>query len=290
MVAGWIQRHQQQVISYLQEENRVLKAHLGGRGLRLIDTERRPLAMLAHPLGRKRLKDVVTIATPDTLLCWYKRLIAQKFDGSRHRQKLGRPRVAEEIEQLVVRMAKENATWGYRRIQGALANLGHDIDAITVRNILRRHYMEPAPQRRKAGMSWAQFLKLHLGGPRGYGLLQGGGGDVARLRHVLLSGIVRFYIPNGLGLHPVVGSCSLTSSIQGDKSSQLLLSSMATSFIRLLPRPGYTGPTNAIKGAMIIIISLLCLPCIARVWCPLLRQVLERKVAVVAHDHWTQDH
>jgi putative transposase len=164
MVAGWIQRHQQQVISYLQEENRVLKAHLDGRGLHLTDTERRRRAALAHPLGRKRLKDVATIATPDTLLRWYKRLIAQKFDGSRHRQKLGRPRVAEEIEQLVVRMAEENATWGYRRMQGALANLGHDIDAIAVRNILRRHYMhymEPAPQRRKAGRRWAQFLKLH---------------------------------------------------------------------------------------------------------------------------------
>ena len=60
-----------------------------------------------------------------------------------------------------MRMAEENPTWGYRRIQGALANLGHQIDKITVRNILRRHHMEPAPQRRKGGMGWAQFLKLH---------------------------------------------------------------------------------------------------------------------------------
>jgi putative transposase len=161
MVAGWVQRHQQQVIAYLLEENRVLKAQLGGRRLRLTDTERRRLAALAHPLGRKHLKELATIATPDTFLRWYKRLIAQKFDGSRHRQKLGRPRVAEEIEQLVVRMAEENPTWGYRRIQGALANLGHRVDKLTVRNILRRHHLEPAPQRRKAGMSWGQFLKLH---------------------------------------------------------------------------------------------------------------------------------
>ena len=161
MVAGWIQRHQQQVITYLLEENRVLKAQLGGRRLRLTDTERRRLAALAHPLGRKRLKEVATIATPDTLLRWYQRLIAQKFDGSSNAASLGRPRVAEEIEQLVVRMAEENPTWGYRRIQGALANLGHRIDAITVRNILRRHHLEPAPQRRKAGMSWPQFLKIH---------------------------------------------------------------------------------------------------------------------------------
>jgi len=104
---------------------------------------------------------MATLVTPDTLLRWYKRLIAQKFDGSRQRQKLGRPRVAEEIEPLVIRMAKENASWGYRRIQGALANLGHAIDKLTVRNILRRHHMDPAPQRRQAGMSWAQFLKMH---------------------------------------------------------------------------------------------------------------------------------
>ena len=85
MVAGWIQRHQQQVIAYLQEENRVLKAQLGPQRLRLTDTERRRLAVLAYPLGRKRLKELATLATPDTLMRWYHRLIAQKFDGSTHR-------------------------------------------------------------------------------------------------------------------------------------------------------------------------------------------------------------
>src|SRR5215475_4455022 len=161
MIAGWVQRHQQQVITYLQEENRVLKAQLGGRRLCLTATERRRLAALAHPLGRTRLKDLATLATPDTLMRWYHQLIAQKFDGSPHRSQLGRPPVAEEVERLAVQMAEENPTWGYRRIQGALANLGHHIDKITVRNILHRHHLEPAPQRRKAGMSWAQFLKMH---------------------------------------------------------------------------------------------------------------------------------
>src|SRR6266508_3881014 len=106
MVAGWLQRHQQQVIIYLQEENRILKAQLGNRRLHLTDTERRRLAALAHPLGPTRLQEVATIATPDTLLRWYHRLIAQQFDGSHHRHHLGRPRVIEEIEQLVVRMAE----------------------------------------------------------------------------------------------------------------------------------------------------------------------------------------
>ena len=161
MIAGWLQRHQQHVIAYLQEENRVLKAHLGGHCLRLTNTERRRLAARAYPLGRKRLQEVATLVTPDTLLRWYRQLIVRKFDGSTQRQQLGRPRVTDEVEQLVMRMAEENPTWGYRRIQGALANLGHQIDKITVRNILRRHHMEPAPQRRKGGMGWAQFLQLH---------------------------------------------------------------------------------------------------------------------------------
>src|SRR2546426_4763636 len=161
MVAGWINRHQQQVIAYLQEENRVLKSKLPGGRLRLSDTERRRLAKLAHPLGCKRLKHLATLATPDTLMRWYKRLIADKFDGSKTRKELGRPRVCEEIEQLVMRMAEENPTWGYRRIQGALANLGHHIDKLTVRNILRRHHIDPAPKRREGGMSWTQFIKMH---------------------------------------------------------------------------------------------------------------------------------
>jgi len=107
IVAGWLQRHQHQVITYLPSENRVLKAHHGGRRLRLTDSERRRLAALAHPLGRKRLKAVATLATPNTLMRWYQRLVAQKFDGSKKRRQRGRPRVAEEVEQLVMRMAEE---------------------------------------------------------------------------------------------------------------------------------------------------------------------------------------
>src|SRR5919201_2780948 len=135
MFAGWLQRHQQQTIAYLLEENRILTAHLSGRRLRFSDTERRRLAALAHPLGRKRLKELATLVTPETLLRWYRRLIAQKFDGSTQRRQPCSPRVAEEVEQLVRRMAEDNPTWGYRRIQGALANLGHHIDKLTVRNI-----------------------------------------------------------------------------------------------------------------------------------------------------------
>jgi hypothetical protein len=161
MIAGWINRHQQQVIAYLLEGNRTLHAKFGGRRIRFTDAKRRRLAALAFPLGRKRLKSMATRATPDTLMRWYKRLIAQKFDGSQKRNQLGRPRISDEIEALVLQMANDNAIWDYRRIPGALANLGHHVAKITVRHILRRHHIAPAPKRRQGGMSWSQFLKMH---------------------------------------------------------------------------------------------------------------------------------
>src|SRR5437879_10168947 len=113
IVAGWLQRPQQQVISYLMKANRVLTAHLGRRRRRLTDPGRRRLAALAHPLGRKRLQEMATLVTPDPLLRWDRRLIAQKFDGSKRRTQLGRLPVAAEGEQLVIPMAEENPRWGY---------------------------------------------------------------------------------------------------------------------------------------------------------------------------------
>jgi transposase InsO family protein len=92
---------------------------------------------------------------------WYNQLVAQKFNGSQKRNKLGRPHVSDEIEVLVLEMADDNPTWGDRCIQGSLANLGHRVDKITVRNILRRHHIDPAPKRRQGCTSWSQFLKMH---------------------------------------------------------------------------------------------------------------------------------
>src|SRR6516225_5246988 len=103
---------------YLIAENRILRGHLSMRR-RLADPERVTLVEFAKRFGRKALKDVAQVAKPDTILAWYRRLIAQKFDGSRHRGYPGRPRVCSEIEALV-KMAHENRTWGYDRIVGAL--------------------------------------------------------------------------------------------------------------------------------------------------------------------------
>ena len=118
------------------------------------------LAEIAHRLGRKALEEVAGAAQPDTILGWYRKLIAKKFDGSRFRQRVGRPRIAEEIERLVVRMAKENPSWGYDRIVGALANLGHRLSDQTVGNVLRRHGLSPAPKRKQT-VSWKDFIRSH---------------------------------------------------------------------------------------------------------------------------------
>ncbi len=106
---------------YVAAENRILRAKLASR-FRLTNPERATLAEIAKRLGRKALREVATVATPDTILGWYRKLVAEKFDSSRNRTYPGRPRVAPEVEALVVRMAKENSGWGYDRIFGTMAN------------------------------------------------------------------------------------------------------------------------------------------------------------------------
>src|SRR5262249_51365229 len=145
---------------YLAAENRILRAQLPSR-LRLSDAERSTLAEIANRLGRKALKEIARVAKPDTLLAWYRRLVAQKFDGSRHRAYPVRPRVSLEVEALVVRLARENRGWGYDRIVGALANLGHKVSDQTVGNILRRHNIVPAPERSRT-TTWKEFIRSHM--------------------------------------------------------------------------------------------------------------------------------
>jgi putative transposase len=120
---------------------RILKVQVKGR-LLLSEADKATLAKIAHRLGRKALEEVAAAAMPDTILGWYRKLVANKFDGSRFRHSAGRPRVDEETERLVVQMAQENPTWGYDRIVGALANLGQRLSDQTVGNILRRHGVE----------------------------------------------------------------------------------------------------------------------------------------------------
>lgn len=148
-VAGWISRRQQDVIEYLQEENRILREHVGDRRLQFTDTQRRSLATKARKLSRKTLAGMNPIVTPDTLYRWYRSLVARKYDGSKAR-KAGRPRMERSIEQLVVRMARENPSWGYTRIRGALRNLGHDVGRNTIKRMPAANDIEPTSIRRKA--------------------------------------------------------------------------------------------------------------------------------------------
>ena len=159
--AGWVNRSQQDIIEYLQEENRVLREQLGGRRLRFTDRQRRRLAAKAKAIGRKGLFEIPRLVTPDTLLRWHRRLIGKKYDGSKSRT-AGRPKTAVEIEQLIIRMAGDNPRWGYTGIRGALRNSGHEIGRNTIKRILLDNGFDPAPHRKK-GMSWETFLKAHWG-------------------------------------------------------------------------------------------------------------------------------
>ena len=156
-LTGWLQRREREAIAYLIAENRLLHLQLGGRRLRVTDAERRRLAVRAHRVGRATLREIATIATPDTLLRWHRRLVARKWTYAR---KTSRHGVLLEIRRLVVRMAGENPTWGYTRIQGAPKNLGHCVGRSTIARILKAQGLPPVPQR---PTSWETFLKAHWG-------------------------------------------------------------------------------------------------------------------------------
>jgi hypothetical protein len=145
-------------IEYLLEENRVLRNQIDSRIL-LTNNERCALAMKAVALG-KLMADTVTIVKPETILKWHRRLVAKKFDGSRFRQQHGRPPIKTDIEDLVIRLARDNPAWGYDRIAGAIHNLGHNISDQTVGNILQRHGLGSSPERRRNTM-WASFIRQH---------------------------------------------------------------------------------------------------------------------------------
>ncbi|MCB9915604.1 MAG: transposase [Planctomycetes bacterium] len=158
-VAGIVHREQADRIAYLVEENRVLREQLGGKRLRLTDDQRRRLASKAKLLGRKALRGLATIVTPDTLLRWHRELIAAKWTYPAKRRP-GRPGLMEALRELILRMALENGSWGYSRIQGELKDLGHRVARSTIAKTLREHGVPPAPDRPG---TWRTFLRAHWG-------------------------------------------------------------------------------------------------------------------------------
>jgi putative transposase len=145
---------------YLEAENRILRNQINGR-VQFTNGDRRTLAELGQKLGRKVLEEIATVATPNTILAWHRKFVDQKCDGAQQRQAPGRPKVDADLEALVVRMAQENRSWGYDRIVGALANLGYTLSDQTVGNILKRHGLPPAPERKKT-VTWREFVRFHL--------------------------------------------------------------------------------------------------------------------------------
>ena len=183
-LAVWFARALQRQVDYLMAENRVLKEKLGGRKLQLTNADRRRLAILGKELGLKALGKIATIAAAETILRWYRELVAKKYDGSERRGP-GRPRKAEDIVELVLTMARDNERWGYTRIKGALKNLGLKIGRSTIKRILREYGIDPAPIRGKR-MPWAKFIKAHLGAIVGM--------DFFTVEVVTLHGLVRFHV------------------------------------------------------------------------------------------------
>ena len=157
-LAGWWSDQRQEAVAYLIEDNRILRAQLRGRRLRLTDEDRCRLARRGQRLGRRLLSQVATIVTPDTILRWHRQLIARKWTYATGRS--GRSGVIAAIRRLVVRMAEENPTWGYTRIRGALKNLGHRVGRSTIARILKAQGIPPVPERPTSRQT---FLRAHWG-------------------------------------------------------------------------------------------------------------------------------
>ena len=138
-------RKQQDVIDYLHAENEILKEQFEKKGgkLDLSNTQRRKLAKKGKKLGRKGLMQYASIVTPDTILRWHRKLVALKYTAKR-RIKTDRQQEMEVVKELCLKFAEENPSWGYGRIQGALANLGYEVCDTTVGNILRAAGIPPA--------------------------------------------------------------------------------------------------------------------------------------------------
>jgi hypothetical protein len=146
--------------AYLAAENRVLRHQFQGR-VPLTDAERTTLAVLGQQLGKPVLEEIATVAQPDTILAWHRKFVARPCDGTQPHTAIGHPRIDKALEDLVVHMARENRSWGYDRIVGALTNLGYRISDQTVGNILKRHGVPPAPVR-KTTTTWKEFIRIHM--------------------------------------------------------------------------------------------------------------------------------
>ncbi|UCF04985.1 MAG: helix-turn-helix domain-containing protein [bacterium] len=159
-ITGSVDKELQLRNEFLVAENRIFRNQIEGR-IKLTDGERKTLAEIGKKLGRKALEEVATVVKPETILGWHRRLIAKKFDGSKNRRSPGRPPIDKEIEDQILQCAKDNPSWGYDRIVGALSELGYTVSDQTVGNVLKRNGIAPAPERKKQ-TTWRQFIRAHM--------------------------------------------------------------------------------------------------------------------------------
>ena len=158
LLSECVRQQQEKVIEFQRAQIEILMKELGPQRIRLSDDQRRRLAVKGKVLGRKKLQELTTIVQADTILRWHRQLVVQNgYTGPRGKT-MGRPRTDRVIVDLSLHMASENVSWGYKRIQSALDNVGHHICSSTVANILKTHGVEPAPERRRQ-LSWGVFLK-----------------------------------------------------------------------------------------------------------------------------------
>jgi len=165
MMAGWLNRHQQQAIEYLKVENSILRDELlkatGKKRILLNDSQKRRLATLGRGLGKKLLSDICTVFSPATIMKWHFKLVAMKYDGSKYRKKFGRPQITDELRNLIIKIAKANRDWGSIRIQGQLKYLGYKVCPKTISTILKKHGLEPDPDHKRQ-TTWNEFVKAHM--------------------------------------------------------------------------------------------------------------------------------
>ena len=189
MLAGWVNRQQQEAINYLKEENKILKHELlkatGKKRIILNDKQRRRLAILAKRVGRKMLFEISCVFSPDTLLKWFRKLAGKKYDGSKNRCKFGRPRISDELKQLIIDMAKDHKHLGCRQLHGYLKYLGYKVSATTISRVLREHGIEPAPDR-PIKTTWNEFVRAQWGSLIAI--------DFFNIEVLTLGGIVRFMV------------------------------------------------------------------------------------------------
>jgi putative transposase len=151
MIAQAINERMARQLDYLMEEVRVLRevytTDTGRKRIPFTDEQRRRLAVAGQALTPEERETCCQLIRPRTILEWFRQLTAKRYDGSKQRRKPGRPRKADEIRALVVRLANENVTWGYTKIRDAMRGLKIDIGRTTVVNILAEAGVEPAPER-----------------------------------------------------------------------------------------------------------------------------------------------